>query len=352
MERESMPTIRDVAKKAGVGVATVSRYIAGKGPVAEKTATKIGKAIKALQYRPSYAARALPSGRTRTIGVYVPVIHGSFYPTMLHTICTTLRDNDLRMMVAIGTDANIEREETLQGIQFLDEHGCDGLVVMATALKNRDITELLQSHAHVALLNRKIDGFLGKCFTPDHVAAGRLAAAALWDSGHRRFAAIEGIADSIDNLARMRGFMNELARRGADVSKIPTVSGHFSPEGGKAATAMLLEYHRGFTALFCASDETASGALSWLHQAGISVPGDVSVLGYDGLTLSACTAPPLSTVCIPWEEICVSAVHAVLNERYGLTLPVKRSFAPQVVWRASVRVCDRAPLLVHSGGKP
>jgi LacI family transcriptional regulator len=346
-----MPTIRDVAKKAGVGVATVSRIIAGKGPVSEKTAKKVHKAIKALQYRPSYAARALPSGQTRTIGVYVPVIHGSFYPMMLNTICTTLRDNDLRMMVAIGSDTGKEREETLEGIEFLREHGCDGLIVMATTLKNQEIADQLQSHAHIVFLNRLMDGFRNKCFAPDHVAAGRLAAATLWDAGHRHIAAIEGITHSVDNAARMRGFLNELTHRGADPGKIPVVCGHFSPDGGKAAAAMLLKNHKGFTALFCASDETASGALSYLHQVGISVPGDISVLGYDGLVLSAYTAPPLSTVHIPWGEICVSAVHAVLNDRYGLKLPVKRSFPAKVVWRASVSVNDRAPLLVHSGGK-
>jgi LacI family transcriptional regulator len=106
--------------------------------------------------------------------------------------------------------------------------------------------------------------------------------------------------------------------------------------------AELLERHKGFTALFCASDESATGALSYLHQVGVSIPGDVSVLGYDGLALTAFTAPPLTTIRIPWDDICASAVHSLVNERYGLKLPVKRSFAAEVVWRASVATIGRS----------
>lgn len=346
-----MPTIRDVAKRAGVGVATVSRFIASSGPVSEKAAKRIAKAIEELQYRPSHLARSLPSGRTQTIGVYMPVIHGSFYAAMLNRICMTLRDNGLRMMVAVGNETSSEREEILQGVQFLAEHGCDGLLVMATALKTADVNELLEARPHLVMLNRVVQRFRGRCFAPDHGAAGKLAATTLWESGHRRFAAIEGNTTSLDNIARMRGFLDELARCGADVERIPVVCGHFSPEGGKAAAAMLLDRHRGFTALFCASDESASGALSYLHQAGVSVPGDVSVLGYDGLELSGYTAPPLTTIRIPWDDICISAVHSLLNERYGSKLPIRRSFTAEVLWRTSVSVVGRAPIYVHSGGK-
>lgn len=332
-----MTTIRDVAKKAGVGVATVSRFIAGKGPVSDKTAKKLKKAIALLDYRPSHAARSLPSGRTQTIGVYMPVIHGEFYAPMLNSICMALRHNGLRMMVAIGSDYRQEREEALQGTRFLAEHGCDGVVVMGTALTAQDVSDMLGAHEHVVLLNRIVQSFRNRCFAPNHREAGRLAATTLWEAGHRQIAAIEGITDSGDNVARMRGFLDELERLGADLGRIPVLSGHFSPDGGRVAAKNLVEQHRGFTAIFCASDESATGALSHLHQVGVSVPGDVSVLGYDGLELSAYTAPPLTTIRIPWDEICVSAVHSLANQRYGWELPVKRTFAPQVVWRASVK---------------
>lgn len=346
-----MATIRDVAKRAGVGVATVSRFIAASGPVSEKAAKRISKAIEELQYRPSHLARSLPSGRSQTIGVYMPVITGTFYASMLNRICMTLRENGLRMMVAVGSEPSKEREEVLQGVEFLAEHGCDGLVIMATSLKTSDINDLLEAQPHLVMLNRMVPRFRARSFAPDHAAAGRLAAATLWDSGHRRFAAIEGNTYSLDNVARMRGFLDELASRGADVTHIPVVCGHFSPEGGRAAAAMLLERNRGFTALFCASDESASGALSHLHQAGVSVPSDVSVLGYDGLELSAYTAPPLTTIHIPWDDICISAVHSLLNDRYGSKLPVRRSFPAEVLWRASVNVVGRASISVHTGGK-
>jgi LacI family transcriptional regulator len=254
------------------------------------------------------------------------------------------------MMVALGNKIDNERQELLEGAQFLVDHGCDGLLIMATALEPGDVKRLLQMQPHLVLLNRSFPRYRSRCFSPDHEAAGALAAATLWEAGHRRYAVIEGNVFSRNNTDRMRGFFDELTRRGVDVTSIPKMCGDFSPAGGMAAAKMLVERYEGFTALFCANDESATGALSYFYQAGITVPDDISVMGYDGLDLASFTAPPLTTVRLPWSEICVNALNHLLNDCYGLGLPVNRNFSTDVRWHGSVARVGRK-LRSHSGGK-
>ena len=332
----STPTIKDVAKRAGVGVGTVSRVVAGKGPVSEKTAKRVRKAIEELKFRPSHAARALQTGQSQTIGVFVPLIKGSFYTPILHAIYTSLLAGGRHMVVVFGQTLENERREALEGAQFLVDKGCDGLLMVATALQQKDIESLMHLKSCLSLLNRSFPRYTDRCFFPDHEAAGAIAARTLWDAGHRRLAVIEGPKLSLDNTLRMRGFFNVLAGHGVDIGGIPRVCGDFSPESGWAGAQEVLSGRNKFTALFCANDEMAMGALSYLQKAGISVPRDLSVMGYDGIDVSMFTAPPLTTVLVPWREIAVNALNHLLNCCYNAGLPVERNLPAQMLWRDSV----------------
>jgi len=345
-----MPTIKDVAKRAGVGVGTVSRVITGKGFVSQQTAKRVKKAIDALDYRPSPAARKLQAGKSKTIGVFLPVIRGSFYAPILHNLYTVLQSRGRHMVVAFGQTVANERQEALDGVQFLVEHGCDGLLIMATALKQRDVEKLLSLQPRLALLNRHFAQYAEMCFLPDHEAAGATAARALWQLGHRRFAAIEGPEISADNVLRMRGFYKELAALGADVDGIPRFYGDFMPKGGWAGVRSLLADKTRFTALFCANDEMALGALSYLNHTGVAVPEDISVMGYDGLDITTYTTPPLTTIGIPWTDIVLSAVNYLLNSCYGSKLPVERNLPASVLWRGSVAAVGAAEKLPGTEG--
>lgn len=343
MGEQRMPTIKDVAKRAGVGVGTVSRVVAGKGPVSEKTANRVRQAIEELDFRPSHAARALLTGQSQTIGVFLPMIKGSFYTPILHTIYTTLRVSGRHMVVAFGQTREREREEALEGAQFLTDRGCDGLIMVGTALHLKDVEALSRLQSKFVLLNRAFPRLLDHCFYPDHRAAGAAAAEALWEAGHRRIAIIEGPEISTDNALRIRGFLKTLEKHGADVKAVPRIRGDFSPEAGWSGAETLMAGKRRFSALFCANDEMANGALSYMHNAGISVPGDVSVMGYDGIDISALTTPPLTTVLIPWRDIALNALNHLIDRCYGEKLPVARSFAAKILWRNSVaRIGARA----------
>ena len=337
-----MSTIKDVAKRAGVGIGTVSRVITGRGFVSEQTAKRVQKAIDALGYRPSPTARKLQAGKSQTIGVFLPVIRGSFYAPILHSLYTELQARGRHMVVAFGQTVTNERQEALEGAQFLIDHGCDGLILMATALKLRDVENLITAQPRLALLNKHFDRYAEMCFVPDHEAAGASAARALWQLGHRRFATIEGPEISADNVLRMRGFYKELTALGAEVDRIPRFYGDFMPKGGWAGARSLIAGKVRFTALFCANDEMALGALSYLSHEGVAVPDDISVMGYDGLDITTYTVPPLTTIGVPWSEIVLSTVNYLLNICYATKLPVERNPPATILWRGSVAAVGTA----------
>jgi len=332
-----MVTIKDVARRAGVGLGTASRAIAGTGSVSAKAASRVHKAVEELNFRPSHAARVLQKGQSQTIGVFVPLIQGSFYTPILHAIYTALRVTGRHMVVDFGHTLESERQDALDGAEFLVDRGCDGLIVMGTRLRPKDVQTLMALQPKTVLLNRSAPEFADRCFNPDHKAAGGKAAHTLWEAGHRRLAVIEGPPTSTDNVLRLRGFYDELKARGIDVESIPRVSGDFSPTSGAEGVKALLDTGNKFTALFCANDESALGALAYLQQIGVSVPNDLSVMGYDGIDLSGFTVPPLTTVMIPWRNIVTSGLNHLLNLCYGTDYAVERDQPPQVLWRGSVK---------------
>ncbi len=335
-----MATIKDVARVAGVGVGTASRVLSGKGSVAQATAERVRRAIEQLDFRPSHAARALLSGSSQMIGVYIPLLKGTFYTPILQLIDTELRTNGRHMVVAFGSGSGAARQQAMEGIEFLIERGCDGIVAMSNALHDEDIVSLGPKQGHLAVLNHKLTGVPEQCFPTDHMRGGVLAAQTLLQLRHRRIAVIAGPANAPDNVERIAGFMRELMLHGIDAAQVITLQGDFSPEGGWAAARALVDSGKKFTALFCANDEMAVGALSYFQQAGISVPKDVSVLGYDDTPSAEYSAPRLTSVHMPWKDITQSGLHWLLNLCYETNYSVIREFPVSVTWRDSVGIAN------------
>ena len=331
-----MATIKDVARLAGVGVGTASRVVSGRGSVAVATAQRVRKAIAELEFRPSHAARSLLSGSSQMIGVFLPMLKGTFYTPILGAIDTELRDTGRHMVVAFGCGDGDARQQAIEGIEFLLERGCDGLVLMTNVLLEEDLKALGPKQNKVVLLNHWFAGFAEQCFTADHSLGGVLAAQALLKMQHRKFAVIAGPDTSPDNVARIEGFMGELLREGIKANQVVTLKSDFSPEGGWASARSLASSGHEFTALFCANDEMAVGALAYFQQAGISVPGMISVLGYDDTHSAEYSAPQLTSVHIPWRNITLNGLRWLLNQCYGESQPVLRKFGVSVTWRASV----------------
>jgi LacI family transcriptional regulator len=329
-------TIKDVARMAGVGMGTVSRVVRGKGSVSQAKLERVRRAIDALGYRPSHAARSLLYGSSQMVGVYIPLLSGTFYAAVLQIIDAELRGAGLHMMVTFGRERANGREQAIEGIGYLLERGCDGVMVLNTPLDDADLALFGEKRARLVALNQRFDSIAEQCFTVDHRLGGRLAARALLDHGHRDIAIIAGPPDAADNIERIAGFVDELRAAGIDTDTLWQAARDFSPGGGRSAAQELVESGRPFSAVFCANDEMALGALSWLHEAGIRVPHEASVIGYDDAPSAAYATPRLTSVHIPWREMTHNGIAALINLCYGHARPVTRTFPISVSLRSTL----------------
>ena len=341
-KNKRVATLKDVAQLAGVGLGTASRVVSGKGAVSPKTAEKVRKAIAALDFLPSHAARSLMSGTSQMVGVYIPYLTGTFYTPLLKLIYADLRSVGLNMVVGFGIGEADERQQAVEGIEFLKQRGCDGVIVMSNVLTEDDIASLGPRNANLVLLNHSLRGMEDVSFTVDHMAGGRLAARTLLEREHRKIAVVSGPDDAPDNIERVDGFLRELAEQGIDTDQVWLTKSNFAPEGGWDAAARLLASGYEFTAVFCANDEMAVGLLSYFQQAGIDVPGAVSVLGYDDTHSAEFTAPRLSTIHMPWSEMTRSGLNCLINRCYGMHLPVRHEYSISLTERASLGVARPA----------
>jgi LacI family transcriptional regulator len=340
-----MATIKDVAQRAEVGVATASRAISGKGAVSAQALARVREAVRELDFRPSRVARALSMRSLGMVGVHVPTFEGTYFAPMLQSIDGELRAQDRHMVAASNFGHGGRRENSLNGIRFLIERQCDAILAIDSHMDDADLIDLRGRVRHLVLVNRSVDGLEDICFSADHEAAGALAARVLLAHGHRAIAAMHSLRHGPDVQQRMHGFRRELGAHGLAPVDEFIIDGllNFGNAWDQAGRIAALA-RRPFTALFCATDVLAMAAISRLQAAGVCVPQDLSVLGYDGAELAAYTSPALSTIRIPSTEVAANACRHLMNLCYGTTFEVRRQFEVQAVMRESVAPGPHAAL--------
>ncbi len=329
-----MATLRDVAKLAGVGSGTVSRHISGTGSVSRKSAEKIARAIEQLNYRPNSMARSLSSRRSDLIGVWVPSLEGPYYHMMIRAIESALRLQGKHMILANAEDAQSD-DDRLAHLDYLINRDCDGILISSSLRSEFELARFAEKFSNLVVINHHADELAGRCFSIDHDLGGRLAARHLVELGHTRVATITGRLAAQDARQRHVAFLDEMARLGHPVAPERIIEGAFSYAGGESAVAALLASGADYSAVFCGNDKVAMVLIAELHKRGISVPGDVSVVGYDDVDFTPFTAPALSTIHAPIEEMSHSACHQLLNLTYGLDLPYREHFEPSLCVRQS-----------------
>ena len=339
-----MSTIRDVARLANVGVGTASRVISGKGPASAEAVARVLAAVSELDFRPSQAARALASRSTGMLGVFVTEFSGHFFGPILLAVDRELRAVDRHMVAATGVGQGDARQLAREGIEFLIERECDGILLFSNEMLDEDLIALHARCPHLAVINRSAPGIERDCFGVDHRLAGRIAARTLLEHGHREIAIVSGRHSATDNEARLEGFVAELASHGLAVDASLRDDGGFTFAGGHAAMERLLAQRSRFSAVFAANDLMAMAAIGVLQKAGLAVPRDVSVMGYDDSDFAAYMSPRLTTICIPTREVASQAARHLINRCYGKNLAVKRRFVPSLMWRDSVGPGPHAPL--------
>ena len=325
----------EVAKLADVSIATVSRLVNSDSRVKEKTRQIVLSAMHKLGYQPNSIAQSLATRTSNSVGVLVSELHGAFYGAMLSAIEETLRAAGKFVLVATGHNREDQERE---GIRFLVGRNCDALIVHVSGLSDKFLVEHNKSKTPIVVVNRKVRGIADRCFSLDNEVGGYLAARSLLEAQHRRIAYISGPLGWTDAQQRLQGHKRALAEARVPFDERLLYEGDFHETGGSRALNHLLGTGIPFTAVVCANDESAAGAMSAAHDRGLKLPDELSIVGFDDAPISRYVYPKLSTVHYPITDMGHMAARWVLKNVYQQeNLDVRqRVFKPNFVDRDSV----------------
>lgn len=328
-----MATIYEVSRLAGVSLATVSRVINDSSRVTSKTRDKVIAAMQELDYRPNTVAQSLASNRSNCVGVLVSEVYGPVFGELLSGIEDELSESGKFTIFATGhSDAEKERE----AINFLISRNCDALILHVEALDDEFLTSGMGGELPFVLLNRRVPGLEDRCIVLDNEQGGYDAAALLLKQGHSSVAYISGPLDWSDASQRLAGHRRAFKEHGEEIDERLLVEGDYSEASGSSAMAQLVQKGVPFTAVVCANDEMAAGVLETARSNGITVPEDLSIVGFDNSPVSRYVHPKLSTIDFPVRDMGRMAAHWVLQNVYGGNgLDIQNVFEPRVVERAS-----------------
>lgn len=318
-------TIKEVARAAGVSVATVSRVLNDSGPVAGDTRDRIRRVADQLRYTPNGAARSLSTRRTGTLGVLLPDLYGEFFSEVIRGLDQAAQRSSYHLLLSSSHNHRADIEAALQAMAGR----VDGLVVMSPHIDVAVLTANLPESLPVVLLNSPLQDGGFDTLSVDNFGGARQMVAHLAAHGHRRIAVIRGPARNHDAAERLRGYRTALVDAGLAHDPGLEADGDFTEECGYRAVERLLTLDGPPTAVFAANDSTAVGAMSALRDVGISVPGQVAVAGFDDIPISRYLTPALSSVRVSINELGARAmaqlIRAVADEnrhpRAHQTLP-------------------------------
>jgi LacI family transcriptional regulator len=327
--RAGAATIHDVAARAGVSVATVSRVLNRKEIVREDTMNQVLAAAKSLRYIPNVAARSLSIRRSQTVGIVLPDVHGEFFSEVIRGIDVAARKDRYHILVS-GSHSDVgEMGEVLEAM-----HGrVDGLVVMAPDVAIDSLREQLPRDLPMVLLNSSDERH--PAITIDNYGGARAMMRHLHDLGHTRIAFVCGPAANTDARERLRGYRTSM--RGLERIEI---AGDFTERAGHEAVKQILGLDPLPSAIFAANDSMAVGALSALRDAGVDVPRRMSVVGFDDIPIARYVNPQLTTIRVDIAELGRRAFAVLLEvlahpksrvqrERIETTLIVRKSSGKQ-----------------------
>ncbi len=322
------PSIRDVARLADVSHQTVSRVLNDHPSIRPETRARVLDVMAQLQYRPNRAARALVTSRSQTLGILAASSTQYGPASSIAAIEAAARARGYWVSTA-NIDAR-DPDSLSQGLAHLSAQSIEGLVVIAPQVRViRAIAALHLDIPYVTLQSAELDP--GHTLSVDQIAGARLATRHLIERGHRQIYHLAGPQDWVEAEARMRGFLEEMAA--SDIPTTAPILGDWTADFGYYAGRELLSV-RDFTAIFSSNDQMALGLLHAIREAGLDVPGDISIVGFDDIPEAAHFSPPLTTVRQDFTELGRRCVDLLLGggadagESPG-------AIAPELVVRAS-----------------
>ena len=300
-----VPRLADVADRAGVSTATVSRCLNSPEQVQKKTRDKVMKAVTELGYSPNFSAQSLAAKRTNTIGAIIPTMDNAIFARGIQAVQEELGRAGATLLVASSSyRPALEADQ----IRALVARGADGLLLIGHQ-RDSQIYEFLDRQQVPVVVSWAYDPDKPKpSIGFDNRAAMRAMAAEVLAQGHRRIAVITARqADNDRARDRVAGIRDAMENAGLDHSRLPVFETHYAIEAGSAALASLITSSPAPTAVICGNDVLAVGALLAAQSLGVRVPHDLSITGFDDIELATVTSPALTTVHVPHRKMGVLA---------------------------------------------
>lgn len=341
-------TIRDVAAAAGVSAGTVSRVLTGNYPVAPATRARIMRAVRDLDYVVNAHARALAGARTKTIGILLHDISSPFFNYIARGVEQQAAEAG-RLCLVVGTMGDPERE--IAAVELMREQHADAVILIGGVVPGSDYLARMarlagaldSTGSRMILCGRPGLGDDIPAYTVDYDNEGGAYAATsyLLSAGHRRILHLGGPVGHTTAVPREQGYRRALAAHRVAPDPALVTSGGLNKASGYRLMKERLAAGLDFTATFAASDQMAAGALVALREAGLRVPDEMSLVGYDDVPLATDVTPNLTTVHVPHDELGRTAARVALNQP---TTHRRTVLGTHVVVRDSVReaVPDRA----------
>ena len=320
-----MATMKDVARKANVSVTTVSHVLNGSRFVSDEARGRVLDAMDELAYKRNALARSLRQKHSHTIGLILPDATNPFFAEVARSVSD---ESSLRgySMIICNTDGDGEKEERF--FRILTEKQVDGSSLIEAGASRGAASSIGKLGIPTVMMDRfsRLDGV--DTLRIDNAGGGALATRRLLSLGHRRIACVAGPSDVTPSAERVSGYRTALTEAGIPFREEYVLKGDFHPESGYEATCRLLGLDEPPTAVFACNDLMAFGAIRAAFEKGLSVPRDISVVGFDDIRLAAFFNPPLTTVAQPHREMGVLAIRLLLERIADRNLPVRSPLLP------------------------
>jgi LacI family transcriptional regulator len=331
-------TLHDVAAAAGVSKSTVSRILDERLPRSESESAKRVRQVAAeLGYVRDISAASLRRGNTSTVGVIVPHLTDMVMAMLYEAVTRACQKVGLfAIVVATGRD---EPEADREAVETLLARGVDGLILTTARLDEKFTQELrLRNIPFVLAIRRGGDGLTS---LGDDTLGGYLATRHLLDLGHRKIGIIAGQSYASSSSDRLLGYRKAMEEAGAKIADGWIVPSGFEIESGFEAAAKLISHPDRPTAIFAVNDNTAIGAMSWLSSMGLSIPDDISIVGYNDIPIARHLAVPLTTVRVPFDQIATGAIELLRSTTLGPKDKVRIAMPTLIPRRSTARNTSR-----------
>ena len=302
-------TMKDIARRTGLGLATISSYFNG-GNVREKNRIKIEEAIEELHYEVNEVARGLKTNATRTIGVVIPELNNTFCAEIITGMEDVLRSHGYATIVCdCRTDKKLERE----AVEFLTRRRVDGIINMPVDEEGNHLKRFQKTGKPIVLIDRKIQGINCDSVLVDNKKAAEDAVRYFIERGHRNIGIIGGPEEVFTAQERMAGYYKALESAGIPVSESLIWHGDYTIQGGVRGLEELVQNNPEMTAVFVTNYEMTMGAMIGVNELGIRIPEQLSMIGFDNLQFASACNPKLTIVAQPTDGIAREVAKVMLN---------------------------------------